>query len=376
MADVAQRRRQNTLIVTKEVITNLDQVTPEWLTSVLTRSGALDKGAVEDFDVDTRERELSTNAKLKLRFSDGSRGDMPKRLFLKMVDIDMEDEFFGPAEVNYYTRDYVELNGAPIVRCYDAAFSEEKQRYHVMMDDLSETHVAGLIGINDNVPTLEYGFALAENLATMHAHLWGKECLKEIGETIPSAEVIKRFVNVAKPGVRHILNYCTDQLKSHWPEEMLDLYDKHPRAMMERTQDINGFTLIHGDANPGNILIPIDEYRPLYIVDQQPFDWSLTTWLGVYDLSYAIVHWWEPEIRRKLEKQILRHYHEHLLSHGVQEYSWDQLYEDYRLCAVMSVYVATEWCRGGVRDKWIPVWLPMLQKSMTAFDDLECNKLW
>jgi hypothetical protein len=42
----------------------------------------------------------------------------------------------------------------------------------------------------------------------------------------------------------------------------------------------------------------------------------------------------------------------------------------------MSVYVATEWCRGGVNWETYPYWMPMLKKSMTAYDDLNCAMLY
>jgi len=98
--------------------------------------------------------------------------------------------------------------------------------------------------------------------------------------------------------------------------------------------------------------------------------------LGVYDLAYAIVLEWEVETRRRLEKQILSHYHDQLIRNGVHGYSWEQLFHDYRLSAAMGIYVATEWCRGGINEKWTAIWLSMLQKSLTACDDLDCSGLW
>jgi hypothetical protein len=355
------------------VITSLEQVTAGWLTSVLTHSGALKQGTVEAFEpIDTYERELSTNTRLNVRYTAGSQGDRPTRLFLKLVNIDQGDEFFGPSEVNYYSRDYVGLAGAPIVHSYSAAYSAELGRYHLLMDDLSATHIEA----RHKTPTLDYGLALAAALAKLHAHWWGAERLAAGGEPIPSAEVIKRFVAIARPGVSHILAGYADQLEPHWPDTLHDLFEHHPRRLVARTQHGNGFTLIHGDVNPGNVFVPVEGNRPLYIVDRQPFDWSLTTWLGVYDLSYAIVHRWPVETRRQYEQQILEHYHAELIANGVRGYSWKQLFEDYRLCAVISVYVATEWCRGGVNEQWVHIWLPMLQKAMTAFDDLDCAQLW
>ena len=284
----------------------------------------------------------------------------------------LEDEFFGPSEVAYYTRDYAGVEGAPLVRCYDAAYSEEKLRYHLLLDDLSGTHVEAA----KKMPTLEYGLALAEGLAAMHAHWWGAQRLAEAGAQIHSAKHIQRFVDIAEPGAGHILNQFSAELEPHWPDAIYALYAKHPQAIIERTQDDNGFTLIHGDVGHNNILVPRDGDRPIYIIDRQPFDWSLTTWLGVYDLAYAIVLDWAVETRRGLEMPILRHYHDRLIKNGVRGYSWEQLYDDYRLSVAMGVYIATEYCRSRVNERWITTWLPMLQRSLTACDDLDCSELW
>jgi hypothetical protein len=42
----------------------------------------------------------------------------------------------------------------------------------------------------------------------------------------------------------------------------------------------------------------------------------------------------------------------------------------------MGAYIATEYCRGGVNERWTHVWLPMLQRSLAACDDLDCSALW
>ena len=146
--------------------------------------------------------------------------------------------------------------------------------------------------------------------------------------------------------------------------------------MVERTEDSSGFTLIHGDVNRTNILVPIQGDRPLYIIDRQPFDWSLITWLATYDLSLPMVLWWDVETRRKYEPQVLRHYHDHLIRNGIRGYSMEQLLADYRMSALMGVYVATEWCRNGVREDQVWIWKPKLERTLIAFDDLDCRTLW
>jgi thiamine kinase-like enzyme len=157
---------------------------------------------------------------------------------------------------------------------------------------------------------------------------------------------------------------------------MRSLYANHPKAIIERSREDNGFTLIHGDVGYNNILVPRDGDRPIYIIDRQPFDWSLTTWLGAYDLAYAMVLDWEIETRRRLELPVLRRYHEWLRKSGITGYPWERLYDDYRLSVAMGVYIATEYCRGGINERWTYRWLPMLQNALTACDDLNCSELW
>ncbi|MBZ0289802.1 MAG: ecdysteroid 22-kinase family protein, partial [Anaerolineae bacterium] len=217
-----------------------------------------------------------------------------------------------------------------------------------------------------------------EGLAAMHAHWGGRERLEKGGEPIQSPEQIMRYVDIARPGAGHILNNCADQFKAHWPDLIWEVYEKHPAAMIDRTADGHGFTLIHGDANCTNILVPkaADANRPIYILDRQPFDWSLTTWLGTYDLMYALVLDWDTEIRRALEKTVLQHYHDELIRHGVEHYSWEQLWHDYRLTIPLGIYIGTEWCRGQFYPDTMARWMSILQSTLTAMDDLECASLW
>ena len=351
-----------------EVITSIDQVSAAWLTSVLAQSGAITHGAVKSFEFATGQGNWSRSGTLRLSYTDEAQGSQPQRLFLKMVDTDAGDgEFFGDSEVTYYMRDYANIRNAPLLRCYSAAYSKELNRYHILLDDVSETHVEAA----KKEPTLAYGLGLAEGLSALHAHWWGEERLAETGASIHDASHIRRFVEIAEPGVPHILEQFSQELKPHWPAALRDIYEHHPRLMVERTRDLNGFTLIHGDANSANILVPRYGDSPIYLIDRQPFNWSLTTWLGVYDLAYVMVLDWDVALRRQCEVPMLERYHQHLIQNGVIDYSWQQLYDDYRLCVTMGVYIATEYCRGGVNERSIPVWLPMLQRALTAIDDLE-----
>ena len=352
------------------VISDVQYVTAAWLTGALRRSGALPTGCVRDIAVETDKSIWSRIVKLRPRY-DGAAGAPPGALLLKICAGD--HAVFGPSEVHYYVRDYADLPDAPIPRCYDAQFSNASGAYHILMDDLSATHG----NTWTRSPTLQRGLAVAAGLAALHAHWWGVERLRTHGSDVPGQSAIDRYIGHIAPGLAPLIAALGDALEPTWHEALLDIFAHHPARMIERTTDPSGFTLVHGDVNPGNILAPLDGPGPVYLLDRQPFDWSLTTWLAVSDVAYMMVHWWDSAVRRQWELPILQHYHAELLRRGVSGYSWEQLRRDYALTAVQSVYVAVEWCvieADRTKMRWL--WEPQLRKALTAFFDLRCADLW
>lgn len=358
--------------MSSNVITSLEQVTTEWLTAVLTRSDALTGGKVAAAEARSGAGNWSSSARLALTYSADASGDRPANLFLKLVDTDTGDgEYFLPSEVTYYTRDYVDLPDAPLVRCYDAAYDASTNRYHLLLDDLSATHEAAY----DLQPNHGHGMALAEALAILHAHWWGEARLNRIGAPFHDRSYIQRFVDIARPGIPHVRATFGERLLPHWPDLMSLIFDRLPEQLAARAQHRAHLTLIHGDPNPGNMLAPRTGDRPLYLIDQQPFDWSLTTWFGAYDLAYVMALYWQPDLRRELEMPVLRHYHQTLCARGVRDYSWERLYDDYRLSVALTVPVAVEYMRGGGDGDWNEFRYGLVQRTLIACDDLDCPDL-
>lgn len=347
------------------MITNIQQVTLEWLKSVMQRNGK----TADSFTHFKLDPSASTNghiAKIQLYQED----QPPVPLLLKIY----QGEMFGnPSEIYFYTRDYVGLADAPTPFCYDAEYDNTQPGYHLLLEDLSATHQSGW----QVEPTLAYGRAAAEALATLHAYRWGTEKLTAVEAAIPGEKEILCYLTAVQPGLKPLLAETADEIPASWHQALRDIFQHHPPKMVERAQNPAGFTLVHGDPNPGNILQPKAGAGKVYLIDRQPFEWSLTTWLGVSDVAYMMVHWWDTELRRAWEFPILRAWHDTLLRGGVTNYSWEQAVADYKLTAVQSLYVAILWCTTEQEHrtmKW--VWLPQLQKAMNAFFDLQCGDLW
>ena len=114
----------------------------------------------------------------------------------------------------------------------------------------------------------------------------------------------------------------------------------------------------------------------LWLIDRQPFPHSLTTWLDVGDLAYAIVPRWDMDHDRGPRQLRFKLGTVSLGSAGFWTTPGNEALKDYRLCAVMSLYVAAEWCvdeHDRMNMRWL--WLPMLHRSIRAFRDLACNQL-
>ena len=357
----------------EQVISQVEQVTPEWLTAVLNQAHALTNGQVVTVELDRGSGNWSQNGRLTLTYSLNAQGDCPTQLFLKLVNTDTGDgEFFLPAEMTYYTHDYVDLPDAPLVRCYHTAHDPAQHRYHLLLDDHSATHQAAY----DLQPTLAHGQALVEALAILHAHWWGTDRLRQSNAARHDAAHLRRFVEIGVAGIPHVNAVFSEQLKPHWPELIAQIFARLPARLVERAEDSTHFTKLHGDPNPGNLLVPKVGERPLYLIDQQPFDWSITTWAGAYDLAYVMALHWPIEARRELERPLLHHYLQTLTQRGVTGYSWAQLYEDYRLCVALMVPVAVEYMRDGGDPDWNWLRLSFVRRSLTACDELHITELF
>ncbi len=228
---------------------------------------------------------------------------------------------FGRSEVDYYTRDYVGMVDAPLVRCHDAAYAAGVG-YHLLLDDLSATH-------HDRKlvpPTLAHGLALARALGRLHAHHWGTG-------TPPDQAAQDRYFAEIRPGVAGLERATGRPYAAR--------FEAHAAALRARWADPRGLTLIHGDVNPTNVLTPRDAETPLYFLDRQPFDWSFTHALAVSDLAYATAPWWPPAFRIQHEAAILRAWHEAL---GQPDYAWERAQADYALCVEQCLHVPMEWC--------------------------------
>lgn len=347
------------------VLTDPRQIDAAWIAQALQRAGVAPAGAVQSVAVETDgARSWSRIVRVRVDYHEGLAGRLPERLLVKLCGA--EGGVFGRSEVDYYRRDYVGAADAPLPRCFDAAFDDATRHYHLLLEDLSDSHVNG-----DQVqPDEAFGRALVDSLAALHAHGRVAAAAAASGPGVSLKADIERYVAHVSSGLEPLLDRVGDTLAPPWPARLRRLFATLAERFAARVEDPRGLTLVHGDLNPGNLLVPRDRRGPVLFIDRQPFDWSLTRWLGACDLAYAIVPWWDSGLRRRLEGPLLQHYHAALQARGVDDMPLEQLHADYRLGIEMAIAVAVEWCvLESDRDRMRWLWSVQLQRALAAYDD-------
>lgn len=354
---------------TERVITATDQLSVAWFEAVLRESGALTGGSVAAYEIIPFKSDNSHTVRIRLDYTPDASGERPIYLFLKLCGGDNSHDF-GVSEVEYYRQDYTGLADKPLLKCYSAVYSPEKASYHLLLEDLTGSHGPSWEKTGEG----DYIFPVIEGLAKLHAYWWRGE---KATPGYPVEDQLAKFLNHMESGPDLLI----EELRGEVDDTTLDtarlIAERLPALLYARAQDANSFTLVHGDLNPGNILSPRPGFDgKTYLIDRQPFDWSLTTWLGVSDLAYAMVLWWEPEVRRLHEEKALSAYHAALVANGVAGYSMAQLRRDYQLCALQCIYIPFEWCLlESDRKNMDWVWKPEFRRVMAAVQDLNCLDL-
>jgi hypothetical protein len=362
------------------VITNAEQVTPEWLTGILHEKGHLSRSHAISVQRVSRSRHTTTwfadISFLEISYSGQAPKSVPTRLFCKISkpDLTLADLLYGKKEVEFYTTIANTMDDPPLACCYDAVYAPDTGRSHVLLDDLSETHFQPRPPLPPPLPDCE---RVMDCLASFHAHWWEHPRLgADIGQL--SNEEDSNAENLGFPHSLHeieeMFSGFVDFLGDRLSVARRRLYEQVLSAwpfsrLSKRLNERQGITLIHRDAHAWNFLYPCNpEHDRVRIIDWH--EWGIG--LGANDLTELMVLWWYPERRARMEEPLVRRYHRQLVERGVEDYDWEQCWSDYRLSA-SRILLYPIWMYAG--DRPPTFWWPILERGILAFQDLECIEL-
>ena len=302
-----------------------DQVTPEWLTEVLTASGAISSRRVTDIDA----AQIGTGqvgANIRYRLAYDTPGDGPDSVVGKFASKSEESRAAGistltyETEVNFYRdlADSVELSRPG---CHFASVEPGTADVVLILEDIGAPAGDQLAGC-----TNDEARAVVIEAAKLHGPRWGDPSLRQVPWLAAKLE------NAFEPGPVMAMMFPTflDRYKETLSEESLEVGARVCQARTWLDPDPATATLCHCDYRLDNMLFggkgAGGNIRPVTIVDWQ----TVQLGNGVSDVSYFISAAMEPERRRAEERELVEAYYGALSAYDIGDYSFDRCWEDYR----------------------------------------------
>ena len=355
---------------------SIDEITPEWLTAALQSSGTLRAAQVTGF-----EREpigagvglLGELARLTLSY-DAVEAGAPATLIAKMPTQDPGGRGlahmlgFYENEERYY-REMQPLNPIHSPRCYYGAGDPATVQFVLLLEDLAALRMGDqLAGL-----TLAEAKVAVGEFARYHARFWDTPEGPQV-DWIPGFDHPRwQGLEMAYPGAKDVFLARFGHLLEPRDREVVEGFGPQMVDVL-RGLDADRLTIGHGDARMDNFFFgSTDGSAPMTIIDWQ----ILLRAPGTYDIGYMLAQSIDSELRRDHERDLLRQYHAALVAGGVDCYSWERCWEDYRrvllFCLVYPVF------GGGAiepaNERGAQLVEALTRRAFAAIRDLDCYEL-
>jgi hypothetical protein len=365
------------------VISSSEQLTSVWLTDVLQRQHLLSTGHVRAIEQRQNAAFNSHVVHLHARFSDDAPANVPDRFVLKR-NLDAAWAIDGGVRETRFYQMVAALPDHPsvIVPCYDATIDPQTRNSHLLLHDLSASHVAPLtrdqqLDVGNNLPSNEHLAQAIDTLARVHAFWWQHPQLgtnvAQVGAWCSDAAHMSNEVQRRQRAWDNLHEHESDWLPPHLTalyEALLpQLFRLWQIYTYPRLAACTNLTLTHGDAYLANFLCPRSGTTgATYLIDWQ----SPEVYRGTSDLVTMCATFWTRAQRAEREIAVLERYHRGLQEHGVTSYTWDDLIADY-------CYSIIDWLLIPLQDRLDGAgrdyWFPKMQCLADAFEDWECAAL-
>jgi thiamine kinase-like enzyme len=274
---------------------------------------------------------------------------------------------FYEREVGVYQHLAPQLTiGSPA--CHFAAHDADSDDFVLVLEDLSDHRVCDQVaGASAEDATL-----VVDELAKLHTQWFANERLAD-------------YPFIQRPCDPPYPQFQAQSTKADWPVFVERFGDRLPSAMravgerwyetgpaiMEHSRH-QRWTLVHGDVRLDNIFFD-DAAGTLRIVDWQIAYQNSPS----FDLAYFLCQSLSVENRRALEPELLRRYHDALTASGIDSYSYEEFFEDYRRSVLFSFCYPLS---GGanadlVNDRVVDLVNAMIDRSISAIEDLDALEL-
>ena len=313
-----------------------EAVTPEWLTPILRRAGLLERAVVDSFSTQTvGTGQMGMSVRYTLRY-DRAEARAPRSVVCKFASADPTSRATGlamrayEAEVSFY-RDVAHTVDMRTPACHSADIDLETGEFVLVLEDLAPC-VQGdqLAGCS-----VDQAAVVMEELAKLHAPSWNNPRLADLPwlnrNTPDSIEMAAQLLASLFPGF-------VERYGSRLEREYVGVAERLRSGLGAWMRNRRPpFAVQHGDYRLDNMLFgTADGGYPLAVVDWQTVVWGPP----LADASYFLGAGLSPDERRHHERALLRLYYDALCARGVDGYSWERCWNEYRRYAFSGFLMA------------------------------------
>jgi hypothetical protein len=348
------------------------QMTPEWLTAALRRSGVLERGSVRS----VRPQRIAEGVGLMARLArleveyEGADKSAPTSIIAKFP-IDLPQNLQIAQFYRFYEREcsfYQELASQTPLRVPRSYVNERDADggFVLLLEDLGAARIGDQVAGNSAKDALRALSALAEH----HAQFWNK---------VASLEFLVNyhdplFCGVLDQSYRGALGPVLAAYPGHFSPALREVTESlagKTTALLERNLN-KPLTLAHGDFRADNLFYDLQDGSAVAVID-----WQICgRGFGPFDLGYHLTQSVSSDVRRQIEKPAIEAYHTTLRKHGITTYSLADLWEEYREAALFALVYPITVC-GALdltNDRARALGDVFLKRSLDAISDLKAGE--
>jgi hypothetical protein len=351
--------------------TNPNELSAEWLTATLEAAGALHGAQVTSFStspVGEGIGMLGILARVALSY-DRPAPEAPPTVIAKFPSAVPGNRAIGMTyrlyerEVNFYTRVSSEIEGLAAPRCYGGQYDPATGDSFLLLEDLAAYRTGDQVAGCSAAEAM----MILDAVIALHASYWDR-IDHPLLEGVTKVDDPPQIAGIAG-GCAVGWDPCVEMFPEAMPEEIRAVRDRFLAAVPELHRMVGRLeqTVIHGDLRLDNMMFgDAANLRPVVLLD-----WTLTKTSGLHDVAYLVSQNVDLEERRAHEVEIIEHYHRGLIDHGVEGYSLEQCWADYRL-VVLHLFAYAVLIAGTLdpaNDRGSAFMRQMLQRSSAAVMD-------
>jgi hypothetical protein len=306
------------------------QITAEWLDQQL-RAAGVDAGvtAVRAERIAEGVGLLGRLARLHIGYARSS-SSAPATLIVKFpIELERNRQLAElyrcyEREHTFYTK-VAAHTPLRLPRCY-AALHDEPQTTVLLLEDLARGRLGDQVQGNSAADARAAVLALAEH----HALFWEKTALDSLVDFHDDG-----FCQVLAASFRGALEPTFAAFPEHFTPALRELataVGERTTAMMKRNEK-RPLTVCHGDFRADNLFFDLPDGRSPAMMDFQ----LSARGFALIDVAYHLTQSVTTEVRRAIERPLLEEYHRVLVNHGVREFSFADLWQEYRKEALFSL---------------------------------------